>query len=168
MLSILIVIKGWKSILKELISIFVQQIYDRNFFAFSVNKALSHICLHQIVWDCSNIQPIHYTLLLPRHICTVSITDLDKLNFVKLDYGGLVLGYGQFLLLPQLPQKITLVSKSSKWLKNIIFVCWAKCLTHCQSRCFRPGFAEIPCQTNEALTASYYSCNFARLPELFI
>ena len=32
--------------------------------------------------------------------------DLDKLNLVKLGYGGSVLGSSQFLLLPQLPQEM--------------------------------------------------------------
>jgi len=44
----------------------------------------------------------------------VRLTDLDKLNLVKLGYGGSVLGSSQFLRLPQLPQKITLVSKVVK------------------------------------------------------
>ena len=33
------------------------------------------------------------------------IFDLDKLNLVILGYGGLILDSGQFLQLPQLPQK---------------------------------------------------------------
>ena len=45
---------------------------------------------------------------------TLRITDLDKLNLVKLDNGGLVLGSSQFLLLSQLPQKMTLTSKVSQ------------------------------------------------------
>ena len=36
---------------------------------------------------------------------TVRITDLDKLNLVKICNGGLVLGSSQLLVLPQLPQK---------------------------------------------------------------
>ena len=36
---------------------------------------------------------------------TVCITDLNKLNLVKLVYGGSVLGSSQFSLLSQLPQK---------------------------------------------------------------
>ena len=41
------------------------------------------------------------------------ITDLNKLNFVKLGntVGGLVLDTRQFLKLPQLPQKMMLASK---------------------------------------------------------
>jgi hypothetical protein len=35
----------------------------------------------------------------------VRITDLDELNLVKFDNGGLVLGMSQFLPLPQLLQK---------------------------------------------------------------
>ena len=38
------------------------------------------------------------------------ITDLDKLILVKIGNGGLVLSSSQFLLLPQLPQKIMLAS----------------------------------------------------------
>ena len=37
--------------------------------------------------------------------------DLDKLALVKLGYDGSVLGSSQFLLLPQLPQKMTLTLK---------------------------------------------------------
>ena len=40
----------------------------------------------------------------------VRITDLDKLKLVKLSYAGLVLALIQFLLLSQLPQKMTLGS----------------------------------------------------------
>ena len=44
---------------------------------------------------------------VPKHtqvlIHTVRITDLNRLNLVKLGYGGLILGSSQFLLLPQLP-----------------------------------------------------------------
>ena len=40
-----------------------------------------------------------------------SVRDLDKLNFVKLGFGGMVLGSSQFLLLPQLPQLMMLDSK---------------------------------------------------------
>ena len=40
--------------------------------------------------------------------------DLGKLNLVKLNYGGLVLGLSQFLLMPQLFQKMTLASESVK------------------------------------------------------
>ena len=42
------------------------------------------------------------------------VTDLDKLNLVKLGYGGLILGWRQFLLLLQLPQKMRLTSKVTK------------------------------------------------------
>ena len=45
---------------------------------------------------------------------TVRITDLDKLNLVKIRNGVLVLGSSQYLLLPQPPQKMTLNSKVSK------------------------------------------------------
>ena len=41
---------------------------------------------------------------------TVGITDLDKPNLVKFGNGGLVVGLGQFLLLPQLPQKVVFMS----------------------------------------------------------
>ena len=50
---------------------------------------------------------------------TVPLTDFDKLR-----NGGLVLGLSKFLLLPQLPQKMTLVSKVVKSKsKNIISIC---------------------------------------------
>ena len=39
------------------------------------------------------------------------VTDLDKLNLLKLGYGGLVLGLRQFLRLPQLAPKTLLASK---------------------------------------------------------
>ena len=45
----------------------------------------------------------------------VCITDLDKLNFSKLVYSGLILGLSQFLLLPQLPH---LLKSGQRWLKN--------------------------------------------------
>ena len=40
----------------------------------------------------------------------VPIKNLYKLNLVELAYGGLVLGWSQFLQPLQLPQKITLTS----------------------------------------------------------
>ena len=43
---------------------------------------------------------------------TLHITDLDRLNMVKLCNVGLVLGSNKFLPLSQLPQNVTL------WLKN--------------------------------------------------
>ena len=45
---------------------------------------------------------------------TVSVRHFDKLNLVKLGYGGLVIGSSQFSLLPQLPRKIQLAQKWSK------------------------------------------------------
>ena len=44
-------------------------------------------------------------------VSTECVTDLDKLDLVKFDYGGLVLGSSQFSLLAQLSQKIMLDSK---------------------------------------------------------
>ncbi len=45
--------------------------------------------------------------------------DLDKLNFVRLHNGGMVLGSNQFLLLPKLPLKDDAHFKSGqKRLKN--------------------------------------------------
>ena len=41
---------------------------------------------------------------------TECVMDLEKLNLVKLGYGGLGLGSSQFLLLPQMPQKMMLAS----------------------------------------------------------
>ena len=43
-------------------------------------------------------------------ITRLGITDLEKLNLVKLGNGGLVLGLSQILLLPKLPQKMRLDS----------------------------------------------------------
>ena len=40
-----------------------------------------------------------------------SVTELDKFNLVKIGYGGLVLGISQFMILPQLPQKMMLTTK---------------------------------------------------------
>ena len=61
----------------------------------------------------------------------VRTRDLDKLNLVKLAYGGKVLGSSQFLLLPQLPQKATLRSKLVKNdSKLIISIYGSKSLTH--------------------------------------
>ena len=56
---------------------------------------------------------------------TVRITDLDKLNLVKLDYGGFIIDSSQCLLLPKLPQKMTLTSsKVFKYdSKIIISIC---------------------------------------------
>jgi len=42
------------------------------------------------------------------------LTDLVKINFVKFEYGGMVSGLSQFLLLPQLPQKIIVALKVIK------------------------------------------------------
>jgi hypothetical protein len=42
---------------------------------------------------------------------TERFTEFDKLNLIEFDYGGLFLGSRQFLILPQLPQKLTLASK---------------------------------------------------------
>ena len=48
---------------------------------------------------------------------TECVMDLYKLNLVKL---GSVLGSNQFLLLPQLPQKMTVTSKVVKYNSQII------------------------------------------------
>jgi len=45
---------------------------------------------------------------------TLRISDLDKLNLVKVRSGGSVLDLSQFSLLPQLPLKMTLDSKMFK------------------------------------------------------
>ncbi len=42
------------------------------------------------------------------------ITDLDKLDMVKLDYGSLVSGLSQFLIMTNVPQSMTVVSKVAK------------------------------------------------------
>ena len=49
-----------------------------------------------------------------RRHTTVCITDLFKLNLVKIRNGGLVLCSSQFPVLPQLPQKMTLAAKVVK------------------------------------------------------
>jgi hypothetical protein len=41
---------------------------------------------------------------------TERFTDLVKPNLIKFDYGWLVLGQSQFSLLPQLPQKKTMLT----------------------------------------------------------
>ena len=46
--------------------------------------------------------------------CTECVRDLDKLKLFKLGYGGSGLSSKQFLLLPQLHQKMTLASKVVK------------------------------------------------------
>ena len=62
---------------------------------------------------------------------TECVRDLDKINFVKLGNGGSVLGLGQFLLLLQLPQQMTLASKVVKSESIIIILlCWSKSVTH--------------------------------------
>ena len=48
-------------------------------------------------------------------LTTVRITDLDKLNLVKLSYGGSILGSSQLLLLPQNEAHF---KSGQKWLKN--------------------------------------------------
>ena len=50
-----------------------------------------------------------------RLITTKCVRDLDKLNLIKLFCGGSVLGSSKFMLLPQLPKKLTLVSQVNKW-----------------------------------------------------
>ena len=61
----------------------------------------------------------------------IRITDLYKLNLVKLGYGGLALGLSQYSILPQLPQKMTLASKVVKSdSKIIILPRWVKSVTH--------------------------------------
>ena len=63
---------------------------------------------------------------------TLNITDMDKLNLVKLGNGGLVSGSSQFLLLPQLPQKMILPSKKGKGGSKIIIL-------HCYSKSVVPN-----------------------------
>ena len=67
-----------------------------------------------------------------NHVGTTErFTDLDKFNLVKFSYGGLVLGSGQFLQCPQLPQGMTLASKVVKSdSKIIISLCLSKYVTH--------------------------------------
>ena len=45
---------------------------------------------------------------------TLCIKDLEKLNLVKLDFGSLVLGWSQFMLLSEQPQNMTFASKVVK------------------------------------------------------
>jgi len=50
---------------------------------------------------------------------TESFKDLEKLNFVKIAYGGLALGSSQILIVPMLPHKNNACFKSGqKWLEN--------------------------------------------------
>ena len=57
--------------------------------------------------------------------------DLDKLNLVKLEYGGSDLSSSQFLLLFRHPQKITLASKVFKSdLKIVILLHLPKSVKH--------------------------------------
>ena len=42
------------------------------------------------------------------------VTDLDKLNLVKFGFGGFILGFSLFSLLPKLPQKTLIASKVVK------------------------------------------------------
>ena len=61
---------------------------------------------------------------------SVSMISTSLINLVKL-YGGLVLGSSQFLLLPQLPKILLLISKVvTSDLKIIILICWSKSVTH--------------------------------------
>ena len=69
----------------------------------------------------------------PAHgfLPTVCIKNLDKLNLVKIRNGGLVLGLSQFLLQPQLSQKMILDSKVVESDSKIITsVCLSKSVTH--------------------------------------
>ena len=61
----------------------------------------------------------------------IRITDLCKINLVKLGYGGLALGLSQYSILPQPPQKMTLASKVVKSDSKIIMLPrWVKSVTH--------------------------------------
>ena len=62
-------------------------------------------------WPITNLKLLSFT---------DRFTDLDKPNLFELAYGGLVLGSSQFLLLPQLPHKMMLVSKVVKSNSKII------------------------------------------------
>ena len=55
-----------------------------------------------------------------KSLYSVRIKDLDTINLVKICTGGLVLGLSKFPLLPQLPQKMMLVSKVVKSDSKII------------------------------------------------
>ena len=57
--------------------------------------------------------------------------DLDKLNLIKLGYSCLVLGSSQFLIMPQLPQKMMLATKVVKInSKNNHLASLSKSVTH--------------------------------------
>ena len=60
----------------------------------------------------------HISLSYLKLSCHISY--LDMLNSVKLGYSGKILCFCQFLLLPQLPQKMMLTSKVVKSDLNII------------------------------------------------
>ena len=69
------------------------------------------------------------------------ITDLDKISYVKLGYGGLVLSSRQFSMLTQQPQKMTHASKVvNSDSKIIITVCWSKSVTHSVDQWFSTFF----------------------------
>ena len=52
----------------------------------------------------------------------VRIKDLEKLNLVKLAFGGKVLSSSRFLQLPTLPQNMTFASKVDKIDSKIIIL----------------------------------------------
>jgi len=61
--------------------------------------------------------------LIPILLHTKCFTNFGKLNLVEFTLGGLVLGSSQFLLLPQMSQKMTLASKEAKsHLKKIVLL----------------------------------------------
>ena len=60
------------------------------------------------------------TLPYIQQTSTECVRELDKLNLVKLGYGGSLLGLSQFLLLSQVAQKMTLALKVVKSDSEII------------------------------------------------
>jgi hypothetical protein len=76
-------------------------------------------------------------------IATVLLTDLGKLNAVKICIGGLVLGSSQFLLLFQLPQKneVPLQKNGQDDSKIIVWLYLSNSTTHTvKSSCAKWSF----------------------------
>ena len=71
---------------------------------------------------------------------TESVTDLDKLNLVKLAYGEKVLCSSQYLLLSHLPKRKMLASKVAKSESKIIFsLLWYKSVCKLRLWLLRPS-----------------------------
>ena len=79
----------------------------------------------------SYFDPFTLRVMLYQDVISFRITDLDKLNLVKIQNGGQVSGSSQFPLMPRLPQKMTLASKVVKNDSKItILFHYSKSVTH--------------------------------------